>query len=186
MPTAGFEMAMAVQGQAPDAAMRWEKAGRKAGEAAMAGQVQIFVQVAPGTAYKYTHQNTVETELGTYSYYVHARSTQRPLVFRRIGTIYVSAQPKELKANGRVTFSAAYALSAGPLPDVTIPVKDATMAYFRQELQRLMAHDKICSEQTVIQFVPPVKGNQKISSAFKEALQLLTTKGQTKLLVVAV
>ena len=173
MSAAGVEMANCIQGTTPSEMLDWVKAGNKCGAAAMAGDPVIYVQKMAGTAYKYIHQATAQTQFGLYSYYVHVRNTQPALVFRRIGTIYVATTPTELLTNGRVKLSSTFAFSGNALPDCTIPLKDSSMAYLRQELQRLMVWDHLCSDQTKIVFVPTAQPQCKISKTFKIELDKL-------------
>ena len=140
----------------------------------MRGEPVLFLQVRPGVSYKYVHQFPIaQTQEGDYSYYIHIKNTQPPLIFRRTYTLFVCVEPKALGQNGRVTFATKYAMSGNPLPDVTLPVRGSTFAYLRQELQRLMTYDHLCSEQTKLVFVPTVSGNSKLSSVFKKELKEL-------------
>ncbi len=141
----------------------WMPAGDKCGAEAMNGKESIFVQRFAGTAYKYLHVATI----GDRSYYTHKTKTQRDLVFRKVLTFFVTLEAGAI-SNKMLKFKARSSMSGNMLGEVGVPdEKAATVAYLKQELQRVLVFNEHISPQTKLVLVPLVSGRARVHTAFE-------------------
>ena len=154
----------------------WIPAGDKCGAEAMNGKESIFVQRYAGTAYKYIHVATI----GDRSFYTHKNTTQRDLVFRKIHTFFVTLEAGSIR-NKMVELKARSSMSGNILGEVSVPDERAsTVAYLKQELQRVLVFNDHISPQTKLVLVPLVSGRARVHTAFQAIIAGMKLKSPKK------